>query len=308
MSISCDVIITSYNQRESIQLALEALYAQKVVSSAPIQIIVSDDGSTDATLATIQGMATDSPWPLHVIQGSHQGSAAARNRAVAKSRATIILFLGGDILLRPQALQEHLQFHETLPQEHYAALGHVAWDPRLNPTPLMEWMNHGGPQNDFDALLGRTQVDPAHYFYGSHLSLKRSMLLNEKFSEKFTAYGWEDLELGRRLAKRGLVLKPLFTARSLHRHSYGLHDIVKRQRAAGCALLQYQHQHLSVNLAPTLTWVRRLKVWGGQYTGLALALRFFLRYSGKRWTTPRLFFALTTVEYWRGIFSAQESR
>ncbi len=307
MSLSCDIIIPTYNQPETLLLALEALFAQEVKSSGPIQIVISDDGSTDRTAPLIKALATHSPWPIRYLVGPHRGAAAARNRAVATSQAAIILFLGGDILLRPRALQAHLDFHEKFPGIHYAALGQVAWDPRLSPSPLLEWMTHGGPQNDFDALLGLTEVDPAHYFYGSHLSVKRDVMQKEKFSEQFTAYGWEDLELGRRLAAHGLILKPLLTARGLHRHAYRLSDVVRRQRAAGAALVEYQKHHPTVALAPLPTWVSALKFWLVYYSGVALALRFFLRYSGERWTTPSLFFALTVVEYWQGIFSAQKS-
>lgn len=303
---SLDILIPTYNQSEILKLTLEALCAQKVTSDAVIRIIVSDDGSSDSTPATIRHLAATSPWPLQVISGPHTGSAAARNRALAVSHADIILFLGGDIIMRPGALQAHLDFHTGNPDRFLGALGFVAWDPRVRPTPFMEWMIHGGPQNNFDAIVGQDSAAPEHYFYGSHLSLKADIMRQEKFSEKFTRYGWEDLELGRRLSARGVLLRPVTNALSLHRHMYTISDIVKRQRAAGYSLIQYQQHHPQVSLAPALTTLRKTKFRLLYYSGLALVLRFVLSYSGKRWTTPRLFFALTVVEYWHGIISAQE--
>lgn len=308
MPVACDIIIPAYNSGAKIVCTLSALFEQKVKPSWRWRIIVSDDGSTDTTVATIYRLQPISPCPLLVLRGSHQGSAAARNRALEINPASIILFLGSDIVLHSGALQAHADFHTAHPDKKYAALGHIRWDPRLCPTPFMEWMVHGGPQNDFDALVGRTEIDPAHYFYGSHLSLKKEMIGQERFNEKFSVYGWEDLEFGRRLAAQGLILKFLFNARGVHNHSYSTADIIRRQRLAGAGLHQYQQSHPDVSLMPPRTWRTTIKFFLISRSGLALALRFFLRYSGKRWTTPRLFFIVTAVEYWRGIFSAQRSQ
>lgn len=302
---SCDIIIPAYNNATVVADTLAALFEQRTDPAWRFGIIMSDDGSTDDTVTVIQKMQPRAPWPLRVITNPHRGAAHARNCALEVSRAPTILFLGADILLRPLALAAHTDFHIRFPSPEYAALGHVAWDPRLPPTPYMAWMVHGGPQNDFDALLGQTEVDPRHYFYGSHLSLKRAMLEREKWPETFTAYGWEDLDLGRRLATQGLILKPHFAARSVHRHSYTVSDIIHRQRAAGQGLLTYQKLHPTISLLPPRTWRTHLTFFLLRVSGAAAALRLVLRYSGKRWTTPRLFFMLSTVEYWRGILKTQ---
>ena len=96
-------------------------------------------------LSRLPSRSVKNPGLTHqVITGSHTGAAGARNRALAHAHGDIVLFLGADISLRPQALAEHLRFHEAHPAVHAGALGFVLWDPRLRPTPLMEWMTHGG--------------------------------------------------------------------------------------------------------------------------------------------------------------------
>lgn len=302
---TCDVIIPTYNNESVIRETLTALLEQPLHPAWRCGIIVSDDGSTDGTVAIVRAMQLAAPRPLQVITNPHRGAAFARNRALEASQADIILFLGADIILRPTALAAHFDFHTRFSGRQYAALGYVGWDPRLPPTPYMAWMVHGGPQNNFDALLGQTEADPGQYWYGSHLSLKRTMLEHERWQESFTAYGWEDLELGRRLAARGLILKPHFSARGVHCHRYTVSDIIARQRAAGRELFIYQQLHPTVALLPRRTWKTYLKFFLLYGSGAAVALRLFLRYSGKRWATPRLFFILTAVEYWRGILMAQ---
>lgn len=300
-----DIIIPTYNNAATILDVLRALMSQCNPARWRWRILISDDGSRDTTVNLIKNMPRQPPWPIHLTMGRHRGPAAARNRALAESSADIILFLGADVILQAGALAAHASFHLEHPDQQYAAVGHVRWDPRVHPTPLMEWMTHGGPQNDFDSLLGQTSADPSHYFYGSHLSLKKSVLNQEAWPEAFAAYGWEDLDLGRRLGQKGLQLKPLMSARGLHRHYYSVSDIQKRQRVAGKGLLLYQQRHPADPILPPITWRSRAKLFFLNYSGLQLALRFFLRYSGKRWTTPRLFFIFTTVEYWRGIIKTQ---
>lgn len=305
MMHSGDIIIPTYNNESALAHTLQALFTQEAPAHWRWAIRISDDGSTDMTLAVIEKLQAQSPWPLTILRNVHAGSAAARNRAVSGSLADVILWLGADVVLRPGALAAHSAFHDRYPDSAYGALGYVTWDPRLRPSPFMEWMIHGGPQNDFDALLGQADVDPRHYFYGSHLSLKRTLMIQERFSETLTSYGWEDVELGRRLAQCGFILKPLWQARGLHHHFYAADDIIRRQREAGQTLQIYSALHPAAALLPVRTWRTRAKWHGLRLLGLAVALRIFLRYSGKHRSTPRLFFYLTTVEMWRGIVKAQ---
>ena len=48
---------------------------------------------------------------ITVIRQDHLGAAAARNSGLKESSADILLFLGADIPLRPNALIELLVFH-----------------------------------------------------------------------------------------------------------------------------------------------------------------------------------------------------
>src|SRR5688572_24189811 len=161
---SCDVIIPTYNNAAVLPTTLAALFEQSTDPAWRIRLILSDDGSQDNTVAVAQAWRERAPWPLTILTNDHRGAAHARNRALDVSQSHIILFLGADIVLRPKALFAHTDFHDHFTAEHDAALGHVAWDPRLSPTPFMEWMVHGGPQNDFDVLLGQTEADARHFF------------------------------------------------------------------------------------------------------------------------------------------------
>lgn len=298
----CDIIIPTHNNAKVLPLTLAALTTQSYPDTWQLNLIIIDDGSTDRTATTVHRFLKESGWTYQWITQAAAGSAAARNRGIAASSADVLFFLGADIVLRPGALEHHLRFHEHYSSPTEAALGVVKWDPRLRPTPFMQWMIHGGPQNNFDELLGVTWADPTHFFYAANLSVKRAALPTPAFSTDFKKYGWEDLELGRRLASHGLRLKVLHDALGLHRHHYSVTALGKRQRAVGSGLVLYQRKYPSSSLLPKASWWRRIRRWIFIHSGAVSVLRVVIRVMNtKGWSTPHLFLALTSGDLWIGV-------
>lgn len=300
--MTCAVVIPTFNNHAILPATLAALFAQAVPADCNVQVVVSDDGSTDGTLAWLRHQTPPPPWRLAIVVGPHTGPGGARNRALAASRSDVILFLGADILLRPGALHAHLDFHVAHPTGTDAALGMVKWDPRLFPPPLLEWMTHSGQQNAFDDLLGQRTADPRHYFYGSHLSLKRAILPDPAFTG-LLAGGWEDLELGQRLADHSLALHVLHHAIGLHHHPYSQAAIARRQRLAGTSLPRYQSLHPGTSLIPQRSLMSHLCRWvfcvlGGQGMLSILVRRL------KRRSLPRAFTVFTSNELWKGLWAS----
>ncbi|MEX0649566.1 MAG: glycosyltransferase family 2 protein [Candidatus Andersenbacteria bacterium] len=302
-----DIIIPTYNSEGVLSHTLAALRDQVINEGWQPRVIVSDDGSRTSPQSVVHALAWSSPWrePV-VVTGQHIGGAGARNRGLAVSDADIVIFLGADIILRAGALKEHGCFHTKFPDEMNAALGMVVWDPRLKPTPLMEWMVHGGPQNNFDALLGIYQADSAHFFYGSHLSIKRRALRGQEFPTIYTRYGWEDLDLGRMLAPRGLTLAVLHKAVGLHRHAYTAPAIQRRQYEVGQGATIYQRRYPHIALLPPPTTLRRLKTLVYQYLGIRWIAWKTVTVLGGIYSLPRLFLYATAAEFWVGWYTGEK--
>ena len=298
---TCDIIIPTWQSEATIEEVLSALLSQQLPPDWKIQVIISDDGSTDDSLVLADQLCRHHSWPYQIIHGAHTGAAGARNRGLAQSQADLIVFLGADIILRPGALLAHLTWHHRHPATKIAALGHIAWDPRLKPSPFMEWLVHGGPQNDFDSLLGQRLAAPHRFWYGSHLSVKRALLIKDTFAEVFQRYGWEDAELGRRLESRGVNLHVLFTARALHRHNYLPQDVLRRQQQVGQNLHVYQRLHPSLTLGPSVDpskkLLYRLLIYSGTLTVLRLIVQLFPQIS-----LPKVFKLLTNIWFWQGLW------
>ncbi len=83
------IIIPAYNAETTIVLCLEAVLAQSLPRSQ-YEVIVVDDGSTDATSKIIRN------FPVLYIHQENQGPAAARNKGAQIATGNIILFTDAD--------------------------------------------------------------------------------------------------------------------------------------------------------------------------------------------------------------------
>jgi len=96
------VVIATFNQEDFIESAIRSVTAQ---TYGLLEVIVVDDGSTDATN---ERAAIVSDSRVRVIRTANAGVAAARNRGVAEASGEILAFLDGDDEWEPQKLAEQL--------------------------------------------------------------------------------------------------------------------------------------------------------------------------------------------------------
>ena len=102
MTAAVSVVMPAYNAGAYIGEALDSVLAQGV---RDIEIIVVDDGSTDDTVATARSRGA----AVRVLTQATQGSAVARNRALAEARAPLVAFLDADDVWLPGKLDAQLR-------------------------------------------------------------------------------------------------------------------------------------------------------------------------------------------------------
>jgi glycosyltransferase involved in cell wall biosynthesis len=83
------VIVPVYNAAETLGPCLQALLDQTVPKGA-YEVLVVDDGSTDATAEIARG------YDVRILSQPHQGPTRARNRGVAEANGVIVLFTDAD--------------------------------------------------------------------------------------------------------------------------------------------------------------------------------------------------------------------
>jgi glycosyltransferase involved in cell wall biosynthesis len=100
------VIIPTYNQKDFVSETLDSVLAQDYEH---IEIIVTDDGSTDGTTAVIQEYSARYPDRIVPISSENNtGIAANVNRGLARARGEYIAWLGGDDLMLPGKIRKQV--------------------------------------------------------------------------------------------------------------------------------------------------------------------------------------------------------
>lgn len=102
------LIITTYNWKEALNLALQSLARQ---TQMPDEVLIADDGSTPDTAELVADWAKRLPIPvLHLWQEDIGFRVArSRNRAIAAARGDYILLLDGDMILHANYVEDHLR-------------------------------------------------------------------------------------------------------------------------------------------------------------------------------------------------------
>jgi glycosyltransferase involved in cell wall biosynthesis len=106
------VIIPAYNVAPYIRDAIASVQAQ---TFRDFEIVVVNDGSQDATLSILQGIAATEPR-LRIISRPNTGIVGAMNDAIAVSIAPYFARMDGDDLCAPNRFQRQLDFLRSHPE------------------------------------------------------------------------------------------------------------------------------------------------------------------------------------------------
>src|SRR5215469_253050 len=103
------VLIPAYNAADTIDEALQSVFAQTV---RPHEILVVDDGSTDAT-GTIVARYKER---VQYFRQANAGVAGARNALCARTGGDVIAYLDADDAWQPRYLETQKKSFEETPQ------------------------------------------------------------------------------------------------------------------------------------------------------------------------------------------------
>ena len=179
------VVIPCFNQARFLGEAIGSVFAQ---TNRNFEIIVIDDGSTDAT-PDVVGKFTQ----VHYIKQKNQGLAAARNTGIWASRGGYLVFLDADDRLLPDALAAGLRCIEKFPNCAFVSGGHRRIDKAgkiiETPTPPRIEKEH------YLAFLRGNYVG----MHGAVLYQRKPLIATGGFCDSLPAC--EDYELYLRLAR-----------------------------------------------------------------------------------------------------------
>ncbi len=201
------VVIASCNRRELLRRCLASLEHQ-TQDPATFEVIVADDGSTDGTAETIEGLQTQ--LKLRVLKLGKAGKSPALNAALGASRGAVCLFMDDDVVASPELVAEHVAAHRAEPK----AIGIGAL--HQEPPAARDWYARAFA-TAWNEHYAELEAKPPSWSdcYGGNLSAPRAALIEVGgFATDLPAA--EDIELGYRLCGVGCVPRYLPRARGVH--------------------------------------------------------------------------------------------
>lgn len=260
------IVIPTYNRLPILQKCLLALEDQQLIDAkvSAYEVVLVDDGSTDATLDWLAINTAKLPH-IKIYQQDHQGAAAARNLGVQKAEGDIIIFIDSDLVVTSVFLQSHADALATGQQE----LGN---DSLFTYGAVINTCNFEAPTAEPYKI---TDFSAAYFATGNVAIAKHWLEKAGLFDTGFQLYGWEDLELGVRLKKLGLKLIKCPAAVGYHWHpAFSLDQIPRMidqeiQRGRMGVLFYEKHPTWEVKMMIQMTLLHKI-LWGVLSLGGAL--------------------------------------
>jgi GT2 family glycosyltransferase len=239
------VVIPSLNGAEGVDRCLRALEAQSI--RPRMEIIVVDDGSTDATASVAQAHG------VTVIRHPHNlGIAAARNTGLNVAKADIVAFLDDDCVPESGWARELLAGYAAedvagvcgpiIPSTPPGLLrGFLSRNNPLAPLELELANGYGLPYRFYLYLRRqvagepRTDTRDVYSFVGANMSFRRKVLFEAgQFDERFR-FGAEELDLCMRVTQSIEGARLVFVPRAcvVHHFKPQLRDTLRRSRSYG---------------------------------------------------------------------------
>jgi GT2 family glycosyltransferase len=186
-------VVTPTLGRDALGRLLEGLEAQEDQS---FELVV---GCEEAHAERVEEIVGTRPFPARVVCVPVAGAGAShkRNAGIRAAAAPLILFLDDDVVPRPDVVRRHRDWHAAHPEPQMGLLGLVVWSPEITVTGFMRWVERG-VQFEYEGILD----DEAGWnrLYTANASIKRDIMLSvDGFDEDRLPYGYEDLDLAKRM-------------------------------------------------------------------------------------------------------------
>jgi glycosyltransferase involved in cell wall biosynthesis len=245
--LTISVVIAARNVSYSIGLVLDSLMHSK--TTAQLEVIVVDDGSSDATVS----IARVHPLrPKVIVLPSQKGRSIARNVGTAVAKGETVLYLDADMVVPKHVIHEHafraadelilVGFREgiRLGDPRLPTCGQaLAVEPDIEGDFRVRWYPNADPIMNSSLVSGQSKafrllddthdlrqlgkganyydLDLAHMVASFMVSMPRAAVLSVGgFDSGFVGWGQEDTHLGAKLIAAGLKIVPLRSTTGFH--------------------------------------------------------------------------------------------
>jgi len=226
------IIICFYERLDHLRCCLDSI----LLSSEHFDdVIITDDGSCDATVSKLKEMIRSYSFPIRHIWQEKKGfrNAAARNNGIRHAKGDYLIFFDCDFLVLPQTISQHLKLakHGKFIAGGYKNTDEASTREAFQTAITVDFLNRLGrrfPERPLikthrrfikrTLLIQLHLAAPQKQSLGGHFSIYKSDLERVNgYDENFVGWGGEDEDLGIRLVRAGIH------CRSAIRHAKVLH-------------------------------------------------------------------------------------
>jgi len=264
-SLKVSVVIPTYNRCDLLAKTLDQ-FTRQGMPADEFEIVVSDDGSSDATEAVTNSFRGKLGVKYSFQEDLGFRAGTARNSGARLAVAPLLVFVDTGVIVGPDFLRHHLAAHgEAGSDGGHVVLGYAyGWKPpgwpqsvpglvdALNALPAKEVVERFKDNRDFfderHTYLEEIDFDLSRYLipWPLFLSLNFSVRAADfwavgGFDEEFRGWGFEDLELGYRLFRHGLSFRMSREAWAVE-WPHG-HDAAKNVQESAVNLQRFMRKH-----------------------------------------------------------------
>ncbi|MFZ3234575.1 MAG: glycosyltransferase [Stellaceae bacterium] len=285
-SSGVSIIITTYNHARFLADAIESALGQ---STAPDEVIVVDDGSTDDPGSVV------SRYPqVRLIRQPNQGLAAARNTGWRAARGYYLVFLDADDRLKPNALASNLHRFDERPE---CAFVYAAFD----------FVDAEGRHLDSPPLVSVGEDAYASFLKENCVRMHAAVMYRRDYLEEAGGFDerlpcCEDYELYLRLARRYRVAAGAECVAEYRRHGSNMSENSALMLGTVLEVLRRENRYVKNNVEWSRASESGARYWKSVYVEAQVYATLRARASGPRqipWRATARVLALAPATFLR---------
>ncbi len=243
------IIVPVYNGAATIERCLDALLHQ-TISVEQYEVIVVDDGSSDATVERVRAwMARHPELRVIIAQQQNAGPAAARNLGVAHAQAELLLFTDADCAPLPHWIEAIGRPFGSLPLREFGEAQPPKQSGQLIAGSKGTYVTEQSAlvaqfvQVEYEERYARMKLQPQIDFIDTYSAAYRRdiFIANDGFDSSFQIA--EDQDLSFRLVAQGYQLRFVAEAEVEHLHVSTVQRYWRRKFWTGYWKVMLVRQH-----------------------------------------------------------------
>ena len=190
------ILIPTFN--DPCSTLVRNLHQQAEALGMTYEILVADDGSTQEKVLEENRSINALPHCQLIERGVNAGRASIRNFLAQQARYTWLLFIDSDMVVcRNDYLRKYASCEETPIVDGGVVIG------ACKPGNLRSLYEKAAESQHTPE---ERQLSPYRDFHTANFMIKRTLMLQQPFDERFKSYGYEDVLFGKAMEKASVPI------------------------------------------------------------------------------------------------------